>query len=362
MIGEISALHAFVRGGTHSRPSLPTSEVTVLAPAHLGGVFSRGTNGWVVKKVYRGDEERPSSLSPLAALGCRVQAGDVITKVNGEPTAAATHLNELLLGTAGQQVRLSIVRASNIASTSSEEDVIVVPLSQPAAADLRYLEWELNCHDNCEQMSAGTIGYVHLRAMGGTDFADFAAQFYPVYHRQGLIIDVRHNRGGNIDSWVLEKLMRKAWFFWAARNRQPYWNMQYAFRGHIAILINQETASDGEAFAEGARRLGLGKIIGARTWGGEIWLSATAFAVADGGIASNGMNGVYDTEGKNWLIEGHGVDPDIEVDNMPYGTYMGADAQLSAAVAHLKELIEDDPRLVPAPPSFPDRKLGYPKL
>ena len=142
---------------------------------------------------------------------------------------------------------------------------------------------------------------------------------------------MRHNRGGNIDSWVLEKLLRQCWFFWSSRNSKPYGSMQYAFRGHIVVLINEHTASDGEAFAEGARRLGLATIIGTRTWGGEIWLSAGDFALQDGGIASGGQSGVYSTDGKEWLIEGPGLsaDPGHEVDNLPVATFLGVRCKLS---------------------------------
>lgn len=105
---------------------------------------------------------------------------------------------------------------------------------------------------------------VHLRAMGAENIAEWARHFYPVFQRQGLIIDVRHNRGGNIDSWILGKLLRKAWFYWQARTGDPFWNMQYAFRGHVVVLCNEFTASDGEAFSEGFKRLGLGKVISPR--------------------------------------------------------------------------------------------------
>jgi hypothetical protein len=103
--------------------------------------------------------------------------------------------------------------------------------------------------------------------------AESQREFYPVFNREGLVIDVRHNRGGNIDSWILEKLLRKAWFYWQPRVGNPYWNMQYAFRGHVVVLMNEFTASDGEAFAERFRWLGLGPLIGNRRWGGEIWLT-----------------------------------------------------------------------------------------
>ena len=174
-----------------------------------------------------------------------------------------------------------------------------------------------------------------------------------MFTRDGLIIDVRHNDGGNIDSWILDRLMRKAWMYWQARVGRPDWNMQQAFRGHMVVLCDEWTASDGEAFAEGFRRLGLGKVIGTRTWGGEIWLSGSNF-LADKGIATAAENGVFGPEGK-WLIEGHGVDPDIVVDNLPHATFEGKDAQLEAAIEHLKKLIREKPVEQPVVPKYPDK-------
>ena len=108
-------------------------------------------------------------------------------------------------------------------------------------------------------------------------------------------------------------------------------------------------------FAEGFRRLGLGKVIGTRTWGGEIWLSFNNWLV-DKGIASAAEYGVYGPEGE-WLIEGHGVEPDIVVDNLPHETFLGKDRQLEAAISHLQELIKKDPRAVPPPPKYPDKSF-----
>ena len=129
--------------------------------------------------------------------------------------------------------------------------------------------------------------------------------------------------------------------------------MQYAFRGHVVVLCDESTGSDGEAFTEGIRRLGIGKIIGTRTWGGEIWLSSSNF-LGDGGIATAAEYGVYGPEGK-WLIEGHGVDPDMVVDNLPHATFKGRDAQLEAAIAYLEKEIKDHPVPVPAAPKHPDK-------
>ena len=233
--------------------------------------------------------------------------------------------------------------------------MIVTPITPEQEADLRYDDWEYSRRLRVEQVGKGEIGYVHLRAMGRKDIADWARDFYPVFNRQGLIIDVRHNGGGNIDSWILEKLLRKAWFYWQPRVGKPLWNMQYAFRGHVVVLCDERTGSDGEAFTEGFKRLGLGKVIGTRTWGGEIWLSFDNWLV-DKGIASAAEYGVYGPEGK-WLIEGHGVDPDLVVDNPPHSTYQGEDAQLQAAIDQLQEQIRLQPVILPAAPRHPNKSF-----
>ena len=234
---------------------------------------------------------------------------------------------------------------------------IVKPMSTWDEWGLRYREWEYTRRLMVAEAGKGEIGYVHLRAMGGWNFSEWARNFYPVFNRKGLIIDVRHNGGGNIDSWILEKLLRRAWFYWKPRVGKPFWNMQYAFMGHTVVLCNERTASDGEAFTEGFRRLGLGKIIGTRTWGGEIWLWGNPLLV-DRGIALVPHTGVYGPEGE-WLIEGHGVDPDIVVDNLPHATFKGEDAQLKAAVEHLQEQIRLHPVEVPPAPPYPDKSFKY---
>jgi tricorn protease len=245
-----------------------------------------------------------------------------------------------------------------VKSASGEQrDVLATPMRAADEYRLRYAEWEYTRRQRVESASKGSIGYVHLRAMGPDDIDQWARDFYPVFNRQGLIIDVRHNRGGNIDSWLLGRLIRQAWFYFQPRVGDPSWNMQYAFRGHIVVLCDQDTSSDGEAFSEGFRRFKLGKLIGTRTWGGEVWLSANNFQ-ADGGIATAAEIGVFGPEGK-WLIEGHGVDPDIVVDNLPHATAQGEDAQLKAALDLLKEEIQKDPRPVPQAPGYPNKSFSY---
>lgn len=347
MAAELSALHIFVRfGDVREGPDQ-------IQPGFLGAQLEPDINagGWRVAHIIATDPDYPGARPPLAQPGVEVREGDVITAINGQPTLSSTHPNELLRSQAGRQVLLEVKTPADAKTRS----VIVQPVTATREADLRYDEWEYTRRQLVDRLGEGRIGYVHLRAMGTENIAEWAREYYPVFQRQGLIIDVRHNRGGNIDSWILGKLLRKAWFFWQPRVGDPTWNMQYAFRGHLVVLCNERTASDGEAFSEGFRRLGLGKVIGTRTWGGEIWLSAQRWLV-DNGMATAAEIGVYGPEGA-WLIEGHGVDPDIVVDNLPHATFKGQDAQVEAAVKHLQELIEKDPRPVPPTPRYPDKSF-----
>ena len=347
MVSELCALHTFVFGGDIRHGP---DQVHLAA---LGAQLERDATakGYVVKHVYQSDPDRPDQRAPLARPGVDVAAGDVIVSVNGREALSATDIGELLRNEAGKQVLLRVQPAEKTVT----RDVIVKPMSLQDEADLRYDEWEYTRRMRVEEASGGQIGYVHLRAMGMNDINQWVEQFYPVFDRQGLIIDVRHNGGGNIDSWILGKLLRRAWFYWKSRTGQPTWNMQYAFRGYMVVLCDERTGSDGEAFSEGFRRLGLGKLIGTRTWGGEIWLSASNH-LADRGIATAAEVGVYGPEGK-WLIEGHGVDPDILVDNLPNATFNGKDAQLEAALSYVKGLIKEKPVPVPQQPPYPDRSF-----
>lgn len=347
MVAELSTLHMFVRfGDQRSGPDQ-------IRAAALGARLVRDdqAGGWRVEHVYQNDPDYPESFSPLARPGVTVTNGDVLLSINGVATLSVSDPEKLLRAQAGKQVLLEVKSPGD----KKPRQVIVKPITADQEADLRYDEWEYTRRQEVEKLGQGQIGYVHLRAMGTANIAEWARNFYPVFQRQGLIIDVRHNRGGNIDSWILGRLLRKAWFYWQPRVGDPTWNMHYAFRGHVVVLCNERTASDGEAFSEGVKRLGLGKVIGTRTWGGEVWLSMERWLV-DGGMASAAETGVYGPEGA-WLIEGHGVDPDIVVDNLPHATFKGGDAQLEAAVKHLQEQIGKDPRPVPPTPKYPDKSL-----
>lgn len=347
-VGELSALHTSVGGGIQRAG--PDS----VSVGQLGARFARDADagGYRIEHIYRHDPDYPGERSPLGDPAVGLEAGDVIVAINGQPVLEQPSMGHLLRGQAGRQVRLEARRANG-----ETHSAMVVPLESDQA--LRYADWEVSRRQKVEEDGAGQLGYIHLQAMGDTNITEWYRQFYPVFQRGGLILDVRSNRGGNIDSFVLADLMRNAWMYFKARGGHETWNMQFAPRGHMVVLVNQWTASDGEVVADGFRRLGLGPVIGQRTWGGEIWLT-DANRVSDGGIARTPMFGVYGPEGE-WLIEQIGVIPDIVVDNLPHATFNGADAQLDAAIDYLLGQLRDDPRAVPAPPAFPDKSFRYPR-
>jgi tricorn protease len=340
LISELSALHASVSSGD-ARTGDDRIDV-----ATLGARLETEADGWRIAHIYRTDPDRPVSASPLARPGVEAVEGDLITAIDGQ-SAAGTVPGPALRNKAGRDVRLTLQTADG-----KTKETIVQPISAFRDYGLRYDEWEYTRRLQVEESSENDIGYVHMRAMGRSNMAEWYREFYPVFDRKGLIIDVRHNRGGNIDSWILGKLLRRDWMYWQSRVGGPTWNMQTAFRGHMVVLVDAWTASDGEAFADGFRRLGLGPVIGVRSWGGEIWLTSSNRQV-DGGIARAAEFGVY-ADGE-WLIEGIGVIPDMVEDNLPHATWNGRDAQLERAIQYLQQKIIDDPRPIPEPPPFPDK-------
>ena len=343
-VGELSALHTSVRGGDIREDDKD------IAVASLGGIFSRdeANNGFRIDHIYLVDPDYPDEKSPLDDPYLDVREGDVITKINGKNALSATDIGELIRNQEGKQVRMTLSRSGK------SRDIIVKPIKNEY--NLRYRDWEYSKRLEVEKKGENEIGYLHLRAMGGNDLSQFYREFYPVFNKSGLIVDVRYNFGGNIDSFILEKLLRKAWMYWKSRSGEPYWNMPYAFRGHIVVLVNENTYSDGEAFADGFKKLELGTTIGTRTWGGEIWLNSSN-RLSDNGLARAPMMGVYGENGE-WLIEGHGFVPDIEVDNLPHATFNGEDMQLDTAIQHLQKLMKEDPREVPPVPNYPNKSFG----
>ena len=329
MMGELNALHSQVRGGEY-RIDDSRSQV-----ASLGAKFKSVAQGLQIEHIYRSDPELPDMASPLAKPGVQVQDGDILLAVNGQPVNSEAQLTQQLRNQANQQVLLDLQRGKLRFQT------VVVATGNDNS--LRYQDWVWHNQQIVANQSNGEFGYLHLYAMGANDVANFAREFYANYQKNGLIIDVRRNRGGNIDSWVIEKLLRKAWAFWQPTQGQAYANMQQAFRGHLVVLSDQMTYSDGETFAAGIKALGLAPLIGKRTAGAGVWLSGRN-RLADNGMARVAETAQFSLDGR-WIIEGVGVAPDIEVENLPYASFNGQDAQLQRALDYLKQKQQQQPVL-----------------
>ena len=340
MSGEVSTFHSQVGGGDY------LSSVDSPAAATLGAILTDTESGVRITHIYRSEQELPFYASPLARSGVDAVNGDFIQAVNGEQVASVAEVRKALRNKAGKQVLLKLLRGVDDRSGNvSAESVmtvttIVVPLTILEDYRARYRDWIWANRQKVLEQNPD-LGYLHLRAMGASDIASFARDFYANYNKQGLIIDVRRNRGGNIDSWIIEKLLRRAWSFWQPRDASAYSNMQQTFRGHLVVLVDENTYSDGETFAAGIKALELGAVIGKRTTGAGVWLTDQNRLV-DKGIARVAEHPVYAMDGR-WVNEGIGVTPDIEVVNYPHATFAGKDAQLAAAIRHLEKKIKQQP-------------------
>jgi tricorn protease len=343
LIGELSAMHTGVFGGDLR------SDNKSIDVASMGAITSRdeASGGFRIDYIYKSDPDFPDGRSPLEDPYLDIREGDIIVKVNNVDALSVVDIGELIRNKANKQIRLTLKRGNNI------RDVIIKPIDNDFW--LRYTDWQYGNRLKVEKESENEIGYLHMNAMEDWDLQRFYKQFYPLFNRKGLIIDVRNNGGGNVEAAVLEKLLRKAWMYWKDRNGEPYSNMHYAFTGHLVVLVNGQTGSNGETFPEGIRRLGLGTTIGTRTWGGQIWIGG-GNEFTDNGSPQVPIIGSYGTDGK-WIIEGHGFVPDIELDNLPYETFNGKDAQLDAAIKFLQKKIAEDPRVIPPVPAYPDKSF-----
>ena len=342
MVAELGILHSQVRS-----VDLPRDPEAASASA-LGARFETAAGGLRIVRVWRSDPELPAQRAPLAQPGVDAREGDLLLAVNGRPVRTRADLAAQLHNQAGQQVLLELKRG-----TAAPHRTVAVPVDMGQEATLRYGDWVQRTREQVQEKGAGRIGYLHLRAMGRHDIASFAREFYANFDREGLVIDVRRNRGGNIDSWIIEKLLRRAWAFWKNDASTPYWNMQQAFRGHLVVLADNLTYSDGETFSAGVKALELGPLVGQRTAGAGIWLSDRN-RLLDKGIARIAEYGQFGMDGR-WLIEGQGVAPDLAVDNPPHATWRGEDRQLEAALAWLERRLREQPVPALQPQPIPPR-------
>ncbi|MCX6258836.1 MAG: PDZ domain-containing protein [Bacteroidia bacterium] len=341
MIGELSIGHSYVGGGDKPRPAR-------ISTGLLGAKLSRDASGvYKIDKILKGANWSNTLKSPLTEMGVNVSEGDFILAVNGKSTREMTDIYESLVGTAGKQVELTV---GSKADEKSGRKVIVVPVS--SEADLYYYNWVQGNIDKVNKATNGEVGYIHIPDMGVEGLNEFVEYFYPQLSKKALIIDDRGNGGGNVSPMIIERLEREVTRANMARNvTEPSQTPRQMMLGPKVLLMNCYSASDGDLFPYGFQKHHIGKVIGTRSWGGVVGIRGS-LPIIDGGSLNRPEFASYSSEESKWIIEGHGVDPDIVIDNDPAREYAGEDQQLNKAIDVIKEELKDYKPLppIPAPP------------
>ncbi len=343
MIGELNIGHAYVGGG-----DLPKPERIPLGL--LGAVIRPDASGYFrIERILRGHNWDSKYRSPLTEIGVEIRTGDYILAVQGQSTRSMTDLYSALVGTAGKPV---VLRVNREPKEEGARDQTVIPTADEHP--LYYLDWVLGNIEKVEKASGGKIGYVHVPDMGVPGLNEFAKFYYPQLHKEALVVDCRGNGGGNVSPMIIERLRREPAMWTVARNGSVNVDPSGQVLGPKVLLIDQHSASDGDIVGYRFRKHRLGPIIGQRSWGGVVGIRGS-LPLLDGGILNRPEFSRFDLEAKEWIMEGTGVEPDIEVDNDPTREFSGTDDQLNRAIAELKKAMESKPVKIPQPPAYPNK-------
>jgi tricorn protease len=345
MIGDLNAGHAYVGGGDMPHPPR--------VPMGLLGARLRKDpkTGFVqIVKVLKGARWEGKLRSPLHELGVDAKDGEWIVEIDGKPTNELANVSEALVNKVGKHVSL---RLNDRPSDKGGRKVTVVPIG--SEAELYYHDWVEGNLVKVTKATDGQVGYLHVPDMQQKGLNQFARYFYPQVRKKALIIDVCGNGGGNVSPMLIERLRREIAMITIARNSIQRTAPREMIYGPMTCLLNEFSASDGDLFPYRFREHKLGKLIGKRSWGGVVGIRGT-LPLLDGGYLNRPEYSRYDTAGKKWIIEGHGVDPDIVVDNDPAREYAGIDDQLERAIDQMRqELANGGAKTIPPPPPTPKR-------
>ena len=344
LIGELNNGHAYVGGG--ERPEAPRVKLGL-----LGAELSRDpvSRAYRIDRILPGENWNDATRSPLTVPGLNVKEGDYLLAVNGVPVAKLANVYDALIDTADKQVTL---RVNSRPTDDGAREITVVPTADESP--LYYLAWVHKNIDYVSKKTDGKIGYLHIPDMGRPGMDEFTKLYFPQIHKQALIVDVRGNGGGNVSPIIIERLHRALVMVEIARNGTPQTNPAQTFIGPMDALMDEFSASDGDIFPYRFKTLGMGKLIGKRSWGGVIGIR-NSLPFVDGGELRKPEFAPYSKDGTGWVIESHGVDPDIVVDNDPTAEFHGTDQQLDKAIEVLQEELKTKGRELPPVPPYPDR-------
>ncbi|MEU6199234.1 S41 family peptidase [Streptomyces sp. NPDC047061] len=334
--GELGTSHAYVtpRGGygNGARQGL------------LGADISRHEDGsWRIDRILPAETSDPGARSPLAAPGAAVHPGDAIVAVAGRPVDPVTGPGPLLVGTAGKAIELTVSPAGG----GDLRHPVVVPVADEEP--LRYHAWVADRRAHVHALSGGRLGYLHVPDMQAPGWAQIHRDLSVEMAREGIVVDVRENRGGHTSQLVVEKLARRIVGWDLPRGMRPFSYPKDAPRGPVVVVANEFSGSDGDIVNAAIKALGIGPVVGTRTWGGVIGIDSR-YRLVDGTLVTQPKYAFW-LEGYGWGVENHGVDPDVEVVQTPQDWGAGRDPQLDEAVRMALEALEAVP--AKTPPTLP---------
>ena len=343
MQGELGTSHAYELGGDHRHPP-------PWALGFLGADLSLDGRGrWHVEHVVRGESGDPDQDSPLRGPGVNVRDGDTLLAVGGRPVSADTHPATLLVNQAGLAVELTVGDRSG----KKPRTVVVQTVRDERPA--RYREWVETNRARVHEETDGRAGYVHVPDMGAHGYAEFHRSYLSEIGRDALIIDVRFNGGGHVSSLLLEKLARRRIGYAVARWApvEPYPEESPA--GPLVALTNEQAGSDGDIFTHSFKLLGLGPVVGKRTWGGVIGINPS-YPLVDGSLTTQPEFSFW-FEDVGWGVENYGTDPDHDVDIRPQDHVEGRDPQMDKAIALVMRALKRHRPVGPDVEARPDLTL-----
>jgi tricorn protease len=352
VVAELGTSHAYlIKAGQDFRPSVRGSA----AVGQLGADVSRdGSGRWVVDRVLPGESSDPRARSPFEAPGVVVRPGDEVVAVDGRPVDPVLGPAPLLVGAAGKPVELTVQPGSQ----SETRRVVVVPLRDERR--LRYQDWVTGRRRLVRELGDGRLGYLHIPNMVGEGWADFHRDLHTEMRFDALVMDVRGNGGGHISQLVVEKLARRVIGWDQGRWIQPVSYPQDGRRGPVVTLADEFAGSDGDIVTAAIKLLGLGPVVGTRTWGGVIGIEGIPGHELVDGTHMTVPRYAFWFDEYGWGVENYGVEPDVEVLITPDDWTAGHDPQLETAVRLALEALEKQPPKVPADPATGPDKVRPP--
>ncbi|HKV39087.1 MAG TPA: PDZ domain-containing protein, partial [Blastocatellia bacterium] len=341
MIAELSTSHSYVGGGDQP-------QVKRVGVGLLGADFEIANGYYRFKKIYPGDNTDDATRSPLTEPGVVVHEGDYLLAIAGRTLKAGDNVFALLEDTVGKEVSL---RVNNKPSEEGARTIAVKPIGSESA--LRYLDWVETNRRKVLEATGGRCGYIHVPDTAFDGMEQFGKYFYAQTDKDALIVDERFNSGGFIPDFFTERLNRKVLGYVAPRQGIDGKVPQASIAGPKVMLINEYAGSGGDAFPYYFREMGIGLLIGKRTWGGLVGINGVLPNV-DGGFvtAPEAAFWRYENGKSDWIVENQGVSPDIDIDNRPDEVVSGHDPQLEKAIEVIKEALEKNPPLHPHRPSY----------